>query len=43
MSIITKNELYSLLEARHDSSDYSRLANMPKPNSFKDINKATKR
>ncbi len=43
MSVITKKELYNLLEARHNKDRYSRLANMPKPDSFKDIKKATKR
>ena len=43
MSKITKAELFSLLEARHGNDKYSRLANMPKPDSFKDIKKATLR
>ena len=43
MSVITKKELFDLLEARHQNETYSRLANMPKPDSFKDIKKATSR
>lgn len=43
MQVITKKELYNLLEARHENKTYSRLASIPKPDSFKDIKKATKR
>jgi len=43
MKKITKEELYNLLSKRHESNKYSRLANIPTPNSFKDIDKATKR
>ncbi len=43
MPVITKKELYDLLEARHQNQTYSRLANMPKPDSFKDIKKANKK
>ncbi|WP_072682299.1 single-stranded-DNA-specific exonuclease RecJ [Arcobacter sp. LA11] len=43
MSKITKSELYNLLEARHQNNTYSRLANIPVPDSFKDIKRATSR
>lgn len=43
MSKITKSELFSLLEARHEDETYSLLANIPVPDSFKDIKKATTR
>ncbi|PLY04119.1 MAG: single-stranded-DNA-specific exonuclease RecJ [Arcobacter sp.] len=43
MSKITKSELFTLLEARHENDKYSRLANLPKPDRFKDIKKATLR
>lgn len=43
MSKITKTELFNLLEARHENEEYSRLANIPTPESFKDIEKATLR
>ncbi len=31
MQVITKKELYNLLEARHENKTYSRLASIPKP------------
>ncbi|QDF30317.1 single-stranded-DNA-specific exonuclease RecJ [Halarcobacter anaerophilus] len=40
---ITKKELFNILKARHENDKYSRLAQMPKPDSFKDIQKATTR
>jgi single-stranded-DNA-specific exonuclease len=43
MSKVTKESLFDILSARHEDDTYSRLANMPKPDSFKDISKATKR
>lgn len=43
MSKVTKDKLFNILSARHEENDYSRLANMPTPDSFKDIAKATKR
>lgn len=43
MSKITKKELFNLLKARHENNQYSRLAQLPSPDNFKDINKATKR
>ncbi|MGM0519421.1 MAG: single-stranded-DNA-specific exonuclease RecJ [Campylobacterota bacterium] len=43
MSKITKNRLYEILSARHVNNPYSRLANIPSPNNFKDINKACNR
>ena len=43
MTRITKRELYTLLKARHENQEYSRLANIPTPDSFKDIKKATRR
>lgn len=43
MSKITKNRLYELLSIRHENNPYSRLANIPSPNNFKDITKATSR
>ncbi len=43
MSKITKNRLYELLSARHIGNPYSRLADIPNPNNFKDIKKAVLR
>jgi len=43
MSKITKKELFNLLKARHENDEYSRLAQMPKPDGFKDIQKASQR
>ncbi|XOB62101.1 single-stranded-DNA-specific exonuclease RecJ [Campylobacterota bacterium DY0563] len=43
MSKITKKKLFDLLKARHEDNQYTRLAQIPKPDSFKDIDKATKR
>ncbi len=43
MSKITKNKLFDILRARHEDNQYSKLAQMPKPDSFKDIKKATLR
>lgn len=43
MAKITKRELFNLLRARHKNEEYSKLAQLPAPDSFKDINKATKR
>ncbi len=43
MTVITKKELYNILKSRHENQEYSRLANIPTPDSFKDIKKATKR
>lgn len=43
MSKVTKESLFDILSARHEDDTYSRLVNMPKPDSFKDIIKATKR
>jgi len=43
MSKVTKNRLFELLSARHSNSPYSRLADIPTPNNFKDIHKATSR
>ena len=43
MSKITKKELSELLSARHDNSNYSKLAQIPGPDSFKDIKKAATR
>ncbi len=43
MSKITKNRLFELLSARHTNNPYSRLADIPSPNNFKDIKKATTR
>lgn len=41
MPKVTKTSLYELLAARHRNNPYSRLANLPQPDSFKDIKKAT--
>ena len=43
MSKITKEKLFELLKARHENNKYSHLAQIPKPDNFKDIDKATKR
>ena len=43
MSKITKNRLFELLSARHLNNPYSRLADLPSPDNFKDIHIATKR
>ncbi|QKF83400.1 single-stranded-DNA-specific exonuclease RecJ [Halarcobacter ebronensis] len=43
MSKITKKELFDILKARHENNQYSRLAQIPEPNSFKDIDLAIKR
>jgi len=43
MSKITKSKLYELLSARNSNNPYSKLADIPKPDSFKDIKKATQR
>lgn len=43
MSKITKNRLFELLSARHVNNPYSRLANIPTPDNFKDIKKACTR
>ncbi len=43
MSKITKSSLYEILKARHLNTPYSRLADIPKPDKFKDIQKAVLR
>lgn len=43
MSKITKDRLFEILAARHENNPYSKLANFPLPNSFKDMDIATKR
>ncbi len=43
MQKVTKKELFELLSSRHENNPYSRLADIPTPNSFKDIKKATTR
>jgi single-stranded-DNA-specific exonuclease len=43
MSKITKTRLFELLSARHLNNPYSRLADLPSPDNFKDIDIATKR
>lgn len=43
MSRITKKELFNILKSRHENKEYSRLASIPSPDSFKDIKKATTR
>ncbi len=40
---ISKKELYNILKARHKNQEYSRLASIPTPDSFKDMKKATVR
>lgn len=43
MSKVTKQELFDLLSARHTHNPYAKLADIPSPESFKDIAKATQR
>ncbi len=43
MPRITKKELFNILQSRHKNQTYSRLANIPSPDSFKDMKKATNR
>jgi single-stranded-DNA-specific exonuclease len=43
MSKVTKQKLFDILSARHKKSIYSKLADIPTPDSFKDIKKATLR
>lgn len=43
MSKVTKNRLFELLSARHSNNLYSRLADIPTPDNFKDIKKASTR
>ena len=43
MSKITKSKLLELLSARHLNNPYSRLASIPSPQNFKDIDIATQR
>ncbi len=43
MSKVTKQKLFDILSARHQMSSYSKLADIPSPIGFKDIDKATKR
>jgi single-stranded-DNA-specific exonuclease len=43
MSKITKNRLFELLSARHLNNPYSKLADIPSPTNFKDIDIACKR
>ncbi len=43
MSKVTKERLFNILSARHENNKYSRLSSIPSPDSFKDIEKATKR
>ena len=43
MSKITKQRLFEILSSRHLNNPYSKLASIPTPNNFKDINIATKR
>mgnify|MGYP005842363273 CR=1 FL=1 len=43
MSKITKNRLFEILSARHVNNPYNSLANIPLPNNFKDIHKASNR
>lgn len=43
MQKVTKKELFALLSARHLQNPYGKLADMPSPSSFKDIQKATTR
>ena len=40
---VTKSRLFELLSARHSNNPYSSLADIPTPNNFKDIHKATSR
>ena len=43
MPKVTKQKLFDILSARHKMSNYSKLADIPPPDSFKDIKKATAR
>ncbi|MGA1933259.1 single-stranded-DNA-specific exonuclease RecJ [Arcobacter sp. YIC-464] len=43
MSKITKNRLFEILSARHVNNPYSRLADIPSPDNFKDIKQASTR
>src|SRR5574344_3074293 len=43
MSKITKQRLFEILSSRHLNNPYSKLASIPTPNNFKDINIATNR
>ena len=43
MSKVTKNRLFELLSARHTNNLYSKLADIPTPDNFKDIKKASTR
>ncbi|MBL3519638.1 single-stranded-DNA-specific exonuclease RecJ [Arcobacter lanthieri] len=43
MSKITKQKLFEILSARHLNNPYSKLANLPSPSNFKDIDIAIKR
>ena len=43
MSKVTKKELFDILSARHSHNPYAKLADIPGPESFKDIEKATAR
>ncbi len=43
MSKVTKEILHSILLNRHKNTTYSKLSDIPKPDSFKDIKKATLR
>lgn len=43
MSKITKSKLHEILSARNTNNPYSKLADIPKPDSFRDIKKATSR
>ncbi|RBQ31752.1 single-stranded-DNA-specific exonuclease RecJ [Arcobacter sp. FW59] len=43
MPKITKQKLFEILNARHLNNPYSKLASLPSPNNFKDIDIATKR
>lgn len=43
MSKVTKQKLFDILLARHQGNNYSRLADIPTPDSLKDINKACRR
>lgn len=43
MSKITKQKLFEILSSRHLNNPYSKLASIPTPNNFKDIDIATKR
>lgn len=43
MSKITKSRLFEILSARHLNNPYSKLADIPSPDNFKDISIASKR